>query len=213
VETRLSTPFQTGHSAHPASCTKGTGSCSREDSGQSVALSIHTLLVPRICVGTEIPLPPLLPICVFTTCYRMIFRVSHELRSLLRESVPYVKIYRYNPKHLCPRLNGYGDNGQRKVWTSWGCMHYTCQLAVIYVRPWVGCHVTECTVSHVSEASHVTSAFGIPVSCIVLRTLRITLTRVRMFLYFNWMALCHSQVTSMLSTDINITETTYSCQF
>ena len=141
------------------------------------------------------------------------YRVSHELRSLLRESVPYVKIYRYNPKHLCPKLNGYGDNGKRKVWTSWGCTHYTCQLAVIYVRPCVGCHVTECTVSHVSQASHVTSAFGIPVSCIVLRTLRITITRVRMFLYFNSMALCHSQVTLMLSTDINITETTYSCQF
>jgi len=27
------------------------------------------------------------------------------------------------------------------------------------------------------------------------------------------MALCHSQVTLMLSTDINLTETTYSCQF
>ena len=47
-----------------------------------------------------------------------IYRVSHELRSLLRESVPYVKIYRYNQKHLCPKLNGYGDNGQRKVLTS-----------------------------------------------------------------------------------------------
>ena len=32
--------------------------------------------------------------------------------------VPYVKLYRYNPKHLYPKLNGYGDNGQRKVWTS-----------------------------------------------------------------------------------------------
>jgi len=30
---------------------------------------------------------------------------------------------------------------------------------------------------------------------------------------FNLMALCHSQVSLMLSTDINITETTYSCQF
>jgi len=29
------------------------------------------------------------------------------------EGVPYVKVYRYNPKHLCPKLNGYGDNGQR----------------------------------------------------------------------------------------------------
>jgi len=27
------------------------------------------------------------------------------------------------------------------------------------------------------------------------------------------MALCHSDVNLMLSTDINITETTYSCQF
>ena len=32
--------------------------------------------------------------------------------------VPYVKVYRYNPKYLCPKLNGYGDNGQRslKLW-------------------------------------------------------------------------------------------------
>jgi hypothetical protein len=44
-----------------------------------------------------------------------IYRMSHELRSLHRESVPYVKIYRYNPKHLCPKLNGYGDNGQRSL--------------------------------------------------------------------------------------------------
>jgi len=27
------------------------------------------------------------------------------------------------------------------------------------------------------------------------------------------MALCHSQVSVMLSTDINVTETTYSCHF
>ena len=47
-----------------------------------------------------------------------VYRVFDELRSLLRESVPYVKIYRYNPKHLYPKLNGYGDNGKRslKVW-------------------------------------------------------------------------------------------------
>jgi len=39
------------------------------------------------------------------------------------------------------------------------------------------------------------------------------MTRVRVFLCFNLMALCHSQVTLMLSTNINVTETTYSCQF
>ena len=45
----------------------------------------------------------------------VIYRVSQEERTKLRESVPYVKLYLYNPKHLYPKLNGYGDNGQRKV--------------------------------------------------------------------------------------------------
>ena len=46
------------------------------------------------------------------------YRVSQEECARLRESVPYVKVYRYNPKHLCPKLNGCGDNGQRslKLW-------------------------------------------------------------------------------------------------
>jgi hypothetical protein len=44
--------------------------------------------------------------------------VSQEECARLRESVPYVKLYRYNPKHLCPKLNGNGDNGQRNVWAS-----------------------------------------------------------------------------------------------
>ena len=52
------------------------------------------------------------------SCMLAVYRVSHELRSLLRESVPYVKVYRYNPKHLCPKLNGYGDNGHRNLWAS-----------------------------------------------------------------------------------------------
>ena len=41
-----------------------------------------------------------------------IYRVSQEECARLRESVPYVKVYRYNPKHLYPKLNGYGDNGR-----------------------------------------------------------------------------------------------------
>ena len=55
-------------------------------------------------------------IVVFVTV--CIYRVSHELRSLFRESVPYVKVYRYNPKHLYPKLNGFRDNVKRslKVW-------------------------------------------------------------------------------------------------
>jgi hypothetical protein len=50
----------------------------------------------------------------------LIYRVSQEECARLREGVPYVKVYRYNPKHLCPKLNTYGDIGQRKVWSSLG---------------------------------------------------------------------------------------------
>ena len=44
-----------------------------------------------------------------------IYRKSQEECARLRESVPCVKVYRYNPKHLYPNLNGYGDNGQRSL--------------------------------------------------------------------------------------------------
>ena len=47
-----------------------------------------------------------------------VYRVSQEECEILRESVPYVKLYRYNPKHLHPKLNGYGDNDHRKMWAS-----------------------------------------------------------------------------------------------
>jgi len=47
--------------------------------------------------------------------YDHVYRVSQEECAILRESVPYVKLYRYNPKHLYPKLNGYGDNGQRSL--------------------------------------------------------------------------------------------------
>jgi len=46
------------------------------------------------------------------------------------EGVPYVKVYRYNPKHLCPKLNGYGDNGQRSL-KLWQLLH-TCWLPNTY---------------------------------------------------------------------------------
>ena len=67
--------------------------------------------------------------------------------------------------------------------------------------------IPECAVSLI------TSPLGSHLSCIVLGTLTTTMKLVRVFLYFNLMALCHSQVSLMLSTDIKITETTYSCQF
>jgi len=49
-----------------------------------------------------------------------IYRLSQEECARLREGVPYVKVYRDNPKHLCPKLNGYRDKGARKVWSSCG---------------------------------------------------------------------------------------------
>ena len=61
--------------------------------------------------------------------HRVIYRVSQEERTKLREGVSYVKLYRYNPKHLYPKLNGYGDNDQRKVWTS--CISAYCTSTAV----------------------------------------------------------------------------------
>ena len=54
----------------------------------------------------------------FHSSVMSLYRMSQEERTKLRESVPYVKLYRYNPKYLYPKLNGYGDNGKRslKLW-------------------------------------------------------------------------------------------------
>ena len=50
--------------------------------------------------------------------HKVLYRMSQEECEILRESVPYVKLYRYNPKHLYPKLNGYGVIGHRKVWVA-----------------------------------------------------------------------------------------------
>ena len=68
-----------------------------------------------------------------------LYRVSQEECARLRESVPYVKVYGYNPKHLYPNLNGYGDNGQRKVRSSCGSTYCTCSADALRVHcacPW-----------------------------------------------------------------------------
>jgi len=74
-----------------------------------------------------------------------IYRVSQEECEILRESVPYVKLYRYSPKHLYPKLNGYGDNGQRslRLWqllytywlpnTYWNWQEYVVSVMLISV--------------------------------------------------------------------------------
>jgi len=72
--------------------------------------------------------------------YIYIYRVSQEECARLRDGVPYVKVYGCNPKHLCPKLNGYGDNGQRKVWSSCGSTHCSCQLTILSISV-LGCGV------------------------------------------------------------------------
>jgi len=64
----------------------------------------------------------------------LIYRVSQGECARLRESVPYVKVYRCNPKHLYPKLNGYGDNGQRKVRSSCGSTYCTCSADALCVH-------------------------------------------------------------------------------
>ena len=71
--------------------------------------------------------------------------MSQKECARLRESVPYVELYRYNPKHLYPKLNGYGDNSQRslKLWqilltywlpnTYWNWQEYVVSVMLISV--------------------------------------------------------------------------------
>ena len=70
---------------------------------------------------------------ICNTGFVQLYRVSQEECTRLRESVPYVKVYRYNPKHLYPKLNGYGDNGQRKVRPSCGSTYCTCSADALRV--------------------------------------------------------------------------------
>ena len=91
--------------------------------------------------GVNIP-PNVFQLSLVLVC--LLYRVSQEEGTKLRESVPYVKIYRYNPKHLYPKLNGYGDNGQRKVWSSGGSTHCTLSAdRVPHVCPRLPCQITE----------------------------------------------------------------------
>ena len=84
--------------------------------------------------------------CYYSEKTVLTYRVSQEECARLRESVPYVKLYRYNPKHVYPKLNGYRDNGQRslKLWqllltywlpnTYWNWQEYVVSVMLIAVR-------------------------------------------------------------------------------
>ena len=86
--------------------------------------------------------------------------MSQDECARLREGVPYVKVYRYNPKHLYPKLNGYGGNGQRKVGASCGSKYcnlhslirHVTMLAALRGECSVHCAcVTLCAVSHATS--------------------------------------------------------------
>ena len=112
-------------------------------------------------------------------CVVYVYRVSQEEWTKLRESVPYVKLYRYNPKHLYPKLNGYGANGHRKVWAS-GCPRTVR-------RPWRYTHPLRMP-GNETPLANVTmqwpwrdyASAAACVKCLV--TLRTTMTWVRVFL-------------------------------
>ena len=78
-----------------------------------VELLYWTSCMPYICM--YVCMCVCVCVYIYIYIYIYIYRVSQEECTKLRESVPNVKLYRYNPKHLFPKLNGYGDNGQRSL--------------------------------------------------------------------------------------------------
>ena len=85
--------------------------------------------------------------------YIYIYRLSQEEWVGLRESVPFVKVYRNYPKPLYPNLNFYGDNGRRffKLWqllhtywlpnTYWNWQEYVVIHIYIYIYIYRWCQI------------------------------------------------------------------------
>ena len=67
-------------------------------------------------------------IYIYTQCPR------RNVPEFGRVSVPYVKVYQYNPKHLYPKLNSYGENGQRKVRSYCSSTYCTCSADALRVH-------------------------------------------------------------------------------
>ena len=88
--------------------------------------AFHTNVSQATCVCPQSAVSTQNHSAVLHNVPTVIYRVSQEECARLRESVPYVKVYWYNPKHLYPKLNGYGDNGLRIVGASCGSKY--CNL-------------------------------------------------------------------------------------
>jgi hypothetical protein len=102
----------------------------------------------------------------------LLYRVSQEECARLQESIPYDKVYRYNPKHPYQNLNGYGDNGQRKVRSSCDSTYCTCSADALRVH--CACPFFVCR-----QLSHAATWVS---TCIVLGTLRTTTALMRVFM-------------------------------
>ena len=82
VAARFSAPVQTGPGAHPASCTKGTGSFAGVKCGRGVTLNPHSLLVPWSRKSRAIPLLPLWavrPVQSLSACRRVHFTFTFTM--------------------------------------------------------------------------------------------------------------------------------------
>ena len=147
---------------------------------------------------TSVVLPTQCPGCFTHWSSPSTYRVSQKECEILRESVHYVKLYRYNPKLLYPKLNGYGVNGHRKVWASVVSTNCTPSVTpysstaqarqgdIVMQWSWRKLYSTVALTSQDNERSG-----GLRK---VLRSLRTAETRMREGLWFNLMALCDSQV-------------------
>ena len=111
--------------------------------------------------------------CIF------IYRVSQEERTGLREGVPYVKVYRYKPKHLYQILNVYRDDAQR-MWVllavpdTANCTSNSLVTMLAALRIECSDHcvcVTLCIISHITSPR----GFLIYIAC----------NPKKMYLYFN----------------------------
>ena len=107
--------------------------CIHKNSYQTLALNPLITDMHNKCMNIQTFLLRITNVCTTNTEDKNfeIYRVSQEECARLREGVPYVKVYQYNQKHLYPKLNGYGDNGQRKVGASCGSKY--CNLHSWYV--------------------------------------------------------------------------------
>ena len=83
----FSTPIQTGSGASLTSCTVRTWATCRGQSGQGMDLTIHSIYHPRLMRSRAVPV---LPHCVFTTCYRKTFTFIKQTKLRIWGRMPQV---------------------------------------------------------------------------------------------------------------------------